>query len=92
MQHQRIVTTGAIVMQTADFQRGFETGLTGGLCGGGYRFQLELPVSEESIVAIIRNLCEIAQDGWLSEELLRRDAGQIAGWIVLGMSAGVGQF
>jgi hypothetical protein len=91
MQHRRIVTTGAIVMQTADFQQGFETGLNGGLCGG-YRFQLELPVSEESIVAIIRNLCEIAQEGWLSEELLRRDAGQIVGWIVLGASAGAGQF
>ena len=92
MRHQRTVTTGAVVMQTADFQQGFETGLNGGLCGGGYRFQLELPVSEESIVAIIRNLCEIAQEGWLSEELLRRDAGQIVGWIVLGVSAGTGQF
>jgi hypothetical protein len=87
MQHQRIVTTGAIVMQTVEFQQGFETGINGGLCGGGYRFKLELPVSEESIVAIIRNLCEIAQEGWLSEELLQRDAGQIAGWIVLGVSA-----
>jgi hypothetical protein len=86
MQHQQSVSTRTIVMQTAEFQQGFETGLNGGLCGG-YRFKLELPVSEESIIAIIRNLCEIAQEGWLSEELLRRDAGQIAGWIVLGMSA-----
>ena len=92
MQRQRIVTTGAIVMQTADFRRGFETGLNGGLCGGGYRFQLELPVSEESIVAIIRHLFEIAQEGLVSEELLRRGAGQIAGWIVLGVRAGAGQF
>ena len=87
MQHQQSVTTGAIVMQTVEFQQGFETGLKGGLCGGGYRFKLELPISEESIVAIIRNLCEIAQEGWLSGELLRRDAEQIAGWIVLGMNA-----
>ena len=86
MQHWSIVATRAIAMQTVEFQQGFETGLNGGLCGG-YRFKLELPVSEESIVAIIRNLCEIAQEGWLSEELLRRDAGQIAGWIVLGMNA-----
>ena len=86
MQHQRIATTGTIVMQTVEFQQGFETGIKGGL-SGGYRFKLEFPVSEESIVAIIRNLCEIAQGGWLSEELLRRDAGQIAGWIVLGMNA-----
>ena len=91
MQHQRIVTTGAIVMQTAEFQQGFEIGLNGGLAEG-YRFKLELPVSEESIVAIIRNLCEIAQEGWLSEELIQQDAGLIAGWIVLGMSAGAGQF
>ena len=86
MQQQHSVTAEAIVMQTVDFQQGFETGLNGGLCGG-CRFKLELPVSEESIVAIIRNLCEIAQEGWLSETLLRRDAGHIAGWIVLGMSA-----
>ena len=51
MQQQKSVTTGAIVVQTLDFQQGFETGLNGGLCGG-YRFKLELPVSEESIVAI----------------------------------------
>ncbi len=85
MQQRRIVTTGAIAMQTVEFQQGFETGLNGGLCGG-YRSKLELPVSEESIVAIIRNLCEIAQEGWLSEELLRRDAGQIVGWIIWGTS------
>ncbi len=29
MQHQRIVTTAAIVMQTVEFQQGFETGLNG---------------------------------------------------------------
>lgn len=86
MQHKYIAKAGALVMQTADFQQGYETGLNGGLCSGSCRFKLELPVSEESIVAIIRNLCEIAQEGWLSEELLRRDAGQLAGWIVLGMS------
>ncbi len=75
---QRLVSTGILVMQTADFQQEFETGLNGGLRGGTCRFKIELPVSEESIVAIIRNLCEIAHEGWLSEELLRRDAGQIA--------------
>jgi hypothetical protein len=71
MQRQRIDTIRAIMMQTGEFQQGFEIGLNGGLCGG-CRFKLELPVSEESIVSIICNLCEIAQEGWLSEELLRR--------------------
>jgi len=73
------------MMQTGEFQQGFEIGRKVGLCGGGRRFRLELPVSEESIVAIIGHLCEIAQEEWLSEELLRRDAGQISGWIGLGV-------
>jgi hypothetical protein len=60
MQRQRIDTPSAIMMQTGEFQQGFEVGLNGGLCGG-CRFKLEPNVSEESIVAIIRNLCEIAQ-------------------------------
>ena len=86
MQRQRIDTTRAIMMQTGEFQQGFEIGLNVGLCGGGCRFKPELPGSEESIVAIIRHLCEIAQEAeWLSEELLRRDSGQRAGWIGLGV-------
>jgi hypothetical protein len=84
MQLQRIDTTSAIMMQTGEFQQGLEIGNVG-LCGGGCRFKPELPVSEESIVAIIRHLCEIAQEEWLSEELLLRDAGQGAGWIGLGV-------
>ena len=56
MQRQRIDTTRAIMMQTVEFQQGLNVGL----CGGGCRFKLELPVSEE---------------------LLRRDARHIAGWI-----------
>lgn len=72
----------AIVITSADFHTGYETGLNGGLCTDGSRpWKLEEPVTEELIVSIIRNLCEIAQEGWLSESLLRRDAGQIAGWL-----------
>jgi len=44
-------------------------------------FPLHLQPNKNTIVELIRNLCEIAQEGWLSEELLRRDAGIIAGWI-----------
>lgn len=55
MQRQRMDTTRAIMMRTGEFQQGFEIGLNGGLCGG-CRFKLELPVGEESIVAITHNL------------------------------------
>jgi hypothetical protein len=66
--------------------RSYQDGVSWGLHG-------DMPaLSDTIIVAIIRNLCEIAQEGWLSEELLRHDAGQIAGWIVLGMSTEAGQF
>ena len=47
MQRQGIDTTRAIMMQTGEFQQVFEIGLNVGLCGGGCRFKLELPISEE---------------------------------------------
>ena len=58
IQHQWIAITATIVIQTAEFQQGFETGTKGGLCGGDFRFKLEPPASEESIAAIVRNLYE----------------------------------
>jgi len=36
-------------------------------------------VKEDVIVDIVRNLTEIAVEGWLSEDLLRRDVGILAG-------------
>ncbi len=75
-------TSAAIIVTRTAFQEGYTVGLNGGLCVDGARpWKLEEPVTEELIVSIIRNLCEIAQEGWLSESLLRRDAGQIAGWL-----------
>jgi len=77
------VRATAILTQTEDFRVGYETGLAGGMCIDGIqRFKLDQPVTEELIVEIIRNLTEIAVEGWLSESLLRRDAGMIAGWIL----------
>jgi hypothetical protein len=77
------VRATAILIKTEDFRVGYETGLAGGMCiDGTQRFKLEQPVTEELIVEIIHNLTEIAIEGWLSESLLRRDAGMIAGWIL----------
>ena len=36
-------------------------------------------VKEDVLVDVVRNLTEIAVEGWLSEELLRRDVGILAG-------------
>ena len=68
----------AVVMSSAEFEQGYREGWTGRDVRG---FSLHLYPNEGTVVEIIRNLCEIAEEGWLSEELLRRDAGIIAGWI-----------
>lgn len=36
-------------------------------------------MKEDVIVGIVRNLTEIAIEGWLSEDFLRRDVGILAG-------------
>lgn len=68
----------AIAISSVDFTRGYHEGWAAQDVRG---FSLHLHANEETIVEIIRNLCEIAQEGWLSEELLRRDAGIITGWV-----------
>ncbi|MGZ3617165.1 MAG: hypothetical protein ACXWPS_14325 [Ktedonobacteraceae bacterium] len=65
MQRQRIDTTGAIMMQTGEFQQVFEMGLNGGLCGGGCRFKLELPVTcakSRKSNGKARNCCDATPD------------------------------
>ncbi len=72
------VPTIAVQMETAAFSKGFTEGLTGEYT----RFPIKRPVTESDVVEIVRNLCEIAQEGWLREDLLRHDAGLIAGWLL----------
>ena len=40
------------------------------------------PITEQDIVSLVRNLVEVGQEGWLSEEHLRHDCGVIAGWLL----------
>jgi hypothetical protein len=68
----------AIAMSSTKFVQGYREGWAGRDIRG---FPLHLQPNENTIVELIRNLCEIAQAGWLSEELLRGDAGIFAGWI-----------
>jgi len=39
MPQQKSVTTGAIVTHAVEIQQDFQTGLDGGLYGGGFRFK-----------------------------------------------------
>jgi hypothetical protein len=77
MTTQKAVPTIAVAVSTAELHNGFVEGLTGEY----RRVRLNCPVTEDGIVESIRNLCEIAQEGWLKEELLRHDAGLLAGWL-----------
>src|SRR5207253_7371841 len=69
--------TIAVMSESLYFQSGFIEGLTGD-CD---RWDVTLPADENGIVEIIHNLCEIAAEGWLTEDKLRRDVGLIAGWL-----------
>jgi hypothetical protein len=68
----------AIVTSSA-FKSGYEQGMQGILCGN-----IHLPdhLQEETAIALVRNLCEIAQEGWLKDDLMRRDVGVLVGWIM----------
>lgn len=57
------VTTITVLMDTPEFSKGFVEGLTGEYARFGC---MQKPPNEGDIVEIIRNLCEISQEGWLS--------------------------
>ncbi len=59
----------------------FRTGFVEGLTGQTTRFSIALPATEAGVVEIVRNMTELAQEGNLTENMLRRDCGLLAGWI-----------
>ena len=64
-----------VIIRTSAFSDGFIQGRQ-----GFYRaINIGNQVKEDVIVDIVRNLTEIAVEGWLSEDLLHRDIGILAG-------------
>ena len=71
-----------IITHTPAFRDGFSQGRQ-----GFYRaIKINNQVKEDIIVDIVRNLTEIAVEGWLSEDLLRRDVGILVGLLTNGTS------
>ena len=63
-----------VITHTPAFSDGFTQGRQ-----GFYRaINIGKRMKEDVIVGIVRNLTEIAVEGWLSEDLLRRDVGILA--------------
>ena len=81
MIEQTTVPSISVQMESRAFSIGFAAGLTGYMDEGQRHDILGTP-NEQGIVGIIRNLCEIAQEGWLTDELIRADAGLLAGWLL----------
>ena len=64
-----------VITHTPAFRDGFSLGRQ-----GFYRaMKIDNQLKEDIIVDIVRNLTEIAVEGWLSEDLLRRDVGILVG-------------
>jgi len=64
-----------VIIHTPAFRDGFTQGRQ-----GFYRaINVGGQVKEDVIVDVVRNLTEIAVEGWLSEDLLHRDVGILAG-------------
>ena len=80
MAHVKERDSIAVRIDTGAFRTGFAEGLTG--ARDGYNIPLYgHPITEQDIVSIVRNLVEVGQEGWLTDDHLRRDCGVIAGWL-----------
>jgi hypothetical protein len=68
-----------VTLRTASGRSGYNQGMK-----RLYRANVTLPdvVDEETAVAIIRNLVEMACDGELSESLLRQDTLRLVAWVL----------
>jgi hypothetical protein len=58
----------------------FLSGFVAGQAGVTGRFDTSGPLIEAKAVDLVRNLTEIAVEGWLSEEQLKYDVGLLLGW------------
>ena len=72
-------TTGEQVVTVITLTSAFRDGFIHGREGFYRAIKVGNQVKEDVIVNIVRNLTEIAAEGWLAEDLLRRDAGILAG-------------
>ncbi len=65
--------------------RPFRDGFGKGIAGHDRRmaaFDLVPPITEERVVGVVRNLCELAADGELQESTMLHDCGLLCAWII----------
>lgn len=69
----------AVIVSTDVFRQGYAQGIRGVYRGG---FLLPEQPTEEAVVSLIRNLCELAAEGNLNEAQLKYDAGILTGYLI----------
>jgi hypothetical protein len=67
-----------LAMHSIAFRQGFQMGLQ-----GLYRPNVHLPaqLTENGLVGIVRNLCELSADNELTDEPLRNDVAILVAWV-----------
>jgi hypothetical protein len=75
------VATCNIIIGSRPFRDGFGKGMVG--CDRRMAaFDLVPPITEDRVVGVVRNLCELAADGELQESTLLHDCGLLCAWII----------
>jgi hypothetical protein len=62
--------------------RDFRSGLVAGLSNNDRRYDLSSPVSESTVLDIVRSVCERACDDELTHERMLYECGLLVGYIV----------
>jgi hypothetical protein len=62
--------------------REFRNGLIAALSNNDRRYNLSPPVSESTVLDMVRSVCERACDGELSHERLLHECGLLVGYVV----------
>ena len=75
----------AVQIETEQFSSGFVAGLTGIYSPDDKpQFDVLCAADENGVVGVIRNAVELAQEGNLTEEILRFSVGLVCGWMARG--------
>jgi len=68
----------SVIIGSRPFRDGFGHGMT----GADARFDLTPPITEDRVVSVVQNLCELAAEGELTQERMLYDTGLLTAWII----------
>ncbi len=72
------MSTHSVIIGSRPFRDGFAKGIR----GADRRFDLVPPITEDRVVSVVQNLCELAASGELTEQRMLYDTGLLTAWII----------